>query len=187
MSERERLSIRAAARMLGVAHVTLMKALDRGRLVESVVRDAAGRTWLDADRLREEWESSRKQLPPRAYQPAVSRETRAAVGQRLAEAIAEEQAFERELLLSLVSDVVVGAAEELRRLGQETTEANLTDALALGPSFDVLGAPALLAMRGLIEDGGPASAERRELARRAGREAVRERLRWKREATHGEA
>lgn len=86
------LSLREFGRQIGVSHVALVKAIQRGRLVESVGRNKAGRSVItDPVRAREEWAANggavRETKPrPAPKVEAASEPPRAVAGPAAAQA-----------------------------------------------------------------------------------------------------
>mgnify|MGYP006949691609 FL=1 len=69
------LSVRAFAKVLGVSHVAVLKAIERGRLRHSVRVNPLGKTEIhDVDLARQEWEANAGKVPksvlPAAAAPA---------------------------------------------------------------------------------------------------------------------
>jgi hypothetical protein len=172
-------SIRATARELGIAHPTLLKAIEQGRIREAVLRDADGRVvGLDAACAAREWDRNRSRPTAAERRPAMA--VPAPVVVRLNELISLEWERQRNLLAELVPDVVSGARETLRAVGHQPTSALLADALSVAGGNEDAGFAVICGLHEIVEEGATTGAARKKAAQQLGREVA---MRWCERAT----
>lgn len=167
----ELLSVRATAKRIGVSHVALFKAIERGRLVESVVRGADG-VQLDPEKALAEWRRISRRQPAAPAQGSKPVD----VARSLGEIIEADLRERNRRTLALVPPAVEGAAAVLDAAGRGCDLAAALD--AEGEDAGVELATRLLAVA--EGDHDKPGADRVEIARNVGREAAADWLRGRR-------
>jgi hypothetical protein len=168
------MSVRAYAKHRGIRHSAVQRAIETGRLSESVVRNLKGRPAIsDATVADREWEattaSDRVSASVQIAKAAGSPGERAALVSRLLELVAELQADTRAGVAEYLPAVLEGAAEELQANGKPTTPRALAEALTLDEGLD---GHALTIACDLLEAVSDPDGKPRDVARAAGRAAV---------------